>query len=138
MSKLNPEVYAGAKLFEADYNGYPCTVREVTDRRGETVVTAKGNVHARAGDYVALGVDDAPKGYGSATIARVIRRNDDALELGDEVETQVDDVRAERETLSGREASEHRNERPMRSKPVKATKSTTAADKDKDKDKLVP
>lgn len=70
-------------LNKAVYRGLSCVVREVTDPAGENVVTARGNVYARSGDYVALGVDVAPRGFRSTVIDRVVRRGDPHLTVGE-------------------------------------------------------
>jgi hypothetical protein len=66
---------------EGSYAGYDCLYREITDPLGETVVTKRGNKYARKGDYVVNGLDEAPMGYHSQTIARVIRADDNNLSL---------------------------------------------------------
>jgi len=86
-------------LYNAKYKGYDCTVREVTDRRGEIVVTARGNVHARYGDFVALAVDEAPRGFRSTRIDRVIRKDDARLELGEEIVPKSQAGKDEKPTL---------------------------------------
>lgn len=88
------------KLFKAEYKGFPCEVRLVEDRKGENVVTADGNVFARQGDYVALNVDKAPRGYRSDRIDRVLRSNDTKLTLGEEIVPEPESVPDETPTLS--------------------------------------
>lgn len=93
-------------LYNAKYKGYDCTVREITDRRGETVVTARGNVHARYGDFVALAVDEAPRGYRNTRIDRVIRKDDAKLELGEEIVPKSQSVKDAKPTLDQTENEE--------------------------------
>jgi hypothetical protein len=64
---------------DGTYAGYSCKYREVRSDDGEHVVTKRGNVYARKGDYVVNGLDEAPRGYHSQTIARVVRVNDSNL-----------------------------------------------------------
>lgn len=66
---------------EGSYASYDCTYREVEEASGEYVVTKRGNRYARKGDYIVMGLDEAPQGYGSQTIARVVRKDDDNLSL---------------------------------------------------------
>jgi hypothetical protein len=73
------EVGPDAEWKEGTYAGYKCTYREVRSDDGENVVTKRGNKYARKGDYVVLGLDEAPAGYGSQTIARVVRVDDNNL-----------------------------------------------------------
>lgn len=75
-------------LFEADYAGRPCTVREVTQPEGEEVNTNDGLVHARKGDYVALDLVRAPRGYRGQHIEAIIRAKDNRLVLGNAIETE--------------------------------------------------
>lgn len=58
------------------YAGYDCMYREVTDSQGEAHATKRGNRFARKGDFIVLGLDEAPAGYHSQTIARVVRKED--------------------------------------------------------------
>lgn len=94
------------RTYNATYKGFPCVVRLVEDHRGDTVVTKRGNIHARPGDYVAVGVDEAPPGFRGQTIDRVVRRDDRSLILGEEIVTvlpvkdrppTLDEIEAERE-----------------------------------------
>ena len=66
---------------EGSYAGYDCQYREVVDQLGEYIVTKRGNKYARKGDYVVYGLDEAPVGYHSQTIARVVRADDSNLSL---------------------------------------------------------
>jgi hypothetical protein len=66
---------------EGSYSGYDCQYREIKLEAGETVVTKRGNVYARKGDYVVSGLDEAPAGYHSQSIPRVIRSEDNNLTL---------------------------------------------------------
>lgn len=75
----------GIKLWEAEYNGHACTVREITQDDGEQVNTTDDVVHARKGDYVALDLVRAPRGYRSRHIEKVIRAKDNRLVLGREI-----------------------------------------------------
>jgi hypothetical protein len=68
-----------AEWQDGTYAGYACKYREVRPDEGEWVVTKRGNVYARKGDYVVNGLDEAPKGYHSQTIARVVRVSDSNL-----------------------------------------------------------
>lgn len=75
------------KLWNATYDGRECVVREVTQDEGEYVVTNDGNVHVRKGDYVALDLVRAPRGYKSRHIEKVIRTKDNRLVLVNLVES---------------------------------------------------
>lgn len=77
-------------LWEATYDGRACTVREVTDAIGEEVTTNDGNVHARKGDYVALDLAKAPRGYRSRHIEKVLRAKDNRLVLVRQIDTPVE------------------------------------------------
>lgn len=71
----------GSGWNEGSYAGYDCRYREITDPLGETVATKRGNKYARKGDYVVDGLDEAPVGYHSQTITRVVRADDNNLNL---------------------------------------------------------
>lgn len=87
------------RLFKAEYKGFPCEIRLVEDRKGENVVTVDGNVYAREGDYVALNVDKAPRGFRSDRIDRVVRAKDKKLVVGEEIKPEQEEEPEETPTL---------------------------------------
>lgn len=66
---------------DGSYAGYDCTYKTVSDKLGENVVTKRGNRYAREGDHIVYGLDEAPSGHGSQTVARIVRKDDSNLSL---------------------------------------------------------
>lgn len=89
----------GIKMWTAEYAERACTVREITQEDGEEVNTTDGVVHARKGDYVALDLVKAPRGYRSRHIEKVIRNKDTRLKLLEEISSDDSTVEDEPDYL---------------------------------------